>query len=393
MERQRVQLVDSLRGFSLFGILLANMLIFQYGMFGKDQISFYNLSDFNFGSYKFIQIFVEGTFMPIFTFLFGYSLIKLIESLRDKGRKSRWFLVRRFLMLITLGLLHSIFIWEGDILTFYGGFGFFLFFFINRKPKTLMIWGVVLLLLITATSYGKIEETKKEKTITASYVEKTTTIYKNGTYLEIKDHRNNGEDPLTVMYEEEPFSSLFLLFVLPIFMAPLFLFGMAAAKLNIFAKPKEERKSYFKYMLIFIPLGLILKIIGHLAEKSDWAPLGVTGGGPILALGYMAAFAYLFSSHSQALPFRAFESVGKLSLTNYIMQSVICTTIFYGYGLGLFGNFGTFNSILVGFFIFATQCFISTIYLKKFKRGPLELLLRIVTNFSWNGRVKSKAVR
>ncbi|QOV12412.1 DUF418 domain-containing protein [Viridibacillus arvi] len=390
MEQQRVRLVDSLRGFSLFGILLANLLIFQYGMFGKDLISFYNLSDFNFGSYKFIQVFVEGTFMPIFTFLFGYSLIKLVESIREKGRKSRWFLVRRFLMLLTLGLLHSTYIWEGDILTFYGGIGFFLFFFINRKPKTLIIWGIVLLLLITATGYGKYEETEKEKTITASYVEKTTDIYKNGTYSEIKDHRNNGEDPLTAMFDEDPIPSFFIILLLPFVIAPLFLFGMAAAKLNIFAKPKEERNLYFKYMLIFIPLGLILKIIGHLAEKSDWASIGVMSGGPILALGYMAAFAYLFSSHSQALPFRAFESVGKLSLTNYIMQSVICTTIFYGYGLGLFGNFGTFNSILLGVVIFAIQCFISTMYLKKFKRGPLELLLRIVTNFSWNGRVKTK---
>ncbi|MGE7837699.1 DUF418 domain-containing protein [Viridibacillus arvi] len=390
MEQQRVRLVDSLRGFSLFGILLANLLIFQYGMFGKDLISFYNLSDFNFGSYKFIQVFVEGTFMPIFTFLFGYSLIKLVESIREKGRKSRWFLVRRFLMLLTLGLLHSTYIWEGDILTFYGGIGFFLFFFINRKPKTLIIWGIVLLLLITATGYGKYEETEKEKTITASYVEKTTDIYKNGTYSEIKDHRNNGEDPLTAMFDEDPIPSFFIILLLPFVIAPLFLFGMAAAKLNIFAKPKEERNSYFKYMLIFIPLGLILKIIGHLAEKSDWASIGVMSGGPILALGYMAAFAYLFSNHSQALPFRAFESVGKLSLTNYIMQSIICTTIFYSYGLGLFGNFGTFNSILIGVVIFAIQCFISTMYLKKFKRGPLELLLRIVTNFSWNGRVKTK---
>lgn len=364
MEQQRVRLVDSLRGFSLFGILLANLLIFQYGMFGKDLISFYNLSDFNFGSYKFIQVFVEGTFMPIFTFLFGYSLIKLVESIREKGRKSRWFLVRRFLMLLTLGLLHSTYIWEGDILTFYGGIGFFLFFFINRKPKTLIIWGIVLLLLITATGYGKYEETEKEKTITASYVEKTTDIYKNGTYSEIKDHRNNGEDPLTAMFDEDPIPSFFIILLLPFVIAPLFLFGMAAAKLNIFAKPKEERNLYFKYMLIFIPLGLILKIIGHLAEKSDWASIGVMSGGSILALGYMAAFAYLFSSHSQALPFRAFESVGKLSLTNYIMQSVICTTIFYGYGLGLFGNFGTFNSILLGVVIFAIQCFISTMYLK-----------------------------
>ncbi|MGE7919051.1 DUF418 domain-containing protein [Viridibacillus sp. NPDC093762] len=390
MERQRVRLVDSLRGFSLFGILLANLLIFQYGMFGKDLISFYNLSDFNFGSYKFIQVFVEGTFMPIFTFLFGYSLIKLVESIREKGRKSRWFLVRRFLMLLTLGLLHSTYIWEGDILAFYGGIGFFLFFFINRKPKTLIIWGIVLLLLITATSYGKYEETEKEKTITASYVEKTNAIYKNGSYLEIKDHRNNGEDPLTTMFDEDPIPSFFIILLLPFVIAPLFLFGMAAAKLNIFTKPKEERNSYFKYIIIFIPLGLSLKIIGHLAEKSDWASIGVMGGGPILALGYMAAFAYLFSSHAQALPFRAFESIGKLSLTNYIMQSVICTTIFYGYGLGLFGNFGTFNSILLGVVIFAIQCFISTMYLKKFKRGPLELLLRIVTNFSWNGRVKTK---
>ncbi|MBK3497141.1 DUF418 domain-containing protein [Viridibacillus sp. YIM B01967] len=391
MVRQRVQLIDSLRGFSLFGILLANLLIFQYGLFGQNLISFYKLSEFDFGSYKFIQIFVEGSFMPIFTFLFGYSLIKLVESLRAKGRKSRWSLVRRFLMLITLGLLHGTFIWEGDILTFYGGIGFFLFIFINRKPKTLIIWGAAILLSMTAISYGKYEENSKEKAITASYVEKTADSYKHGTYLEIKNQRNNGEDPLTTMFDDEPFVLLVIMLFAPIASAPLFLFGMAAAKLNLFANPTSERKSYFKYMVILIPLGLIFKGVAYLAEDSNFASIGLTGGAPMLSLGYIAAFAYLFTSYAHALPFRAFESVGKLSLTNYIMQSVICTSIFYGYGLGWFGDFGTFNSILLGIALFTLQCWISTVYLKKYNRGPLELLVRIVTNFSWNGRVKTSS--
>ena len=114
-------------------------------------------------------------------------------------------------------------------------------------------------------------------------------------------------------------------------------------------------------------------------------------GQPILSLGYVFLFMWIFTMMQSSKVMNAFESVGKLSLTNYLMQSVICTLVFYGYGLGLFGKMGITLGIVFGFVLYIFQCFGSTMYLKTFKRGPVEVLLRIWTNFSWNGKVKVKS--
>ncbi|MCK1997114.1 DUF418 domain-containing protein [Psychrobacillus psychrodurans] len=388
MKMERVRLIDSLRGLSLFGILLANMLIFQYGMWGKDEISYFSLSDLDTGAYKFIKIVVEGSFMPIFTFLFGYSLIKLVESLRKKEVKARWHLVRRFILLIIFGTLHGTYLWEGDILAFYGFMGFFLFLFINRKKKTLIIWGIILLLLTSAMGYGVVEETNEELKELSSYIVKTNDVYTNGNYTEIMDHRNN-ESPL---FFDDEFFLLFVMILAPFMTAPLFLFGMAAAKGKLFTRPSLEQK-WYKIGVVLLPIGLALKTSSILLLQNDWSAILLNVGAQFLSLGYISLFALLFVSYSNSNVFHGFESVGKLSLTNYIMQSVICTTIFYGYGLGLFGNLGMLNSIILGLVIFVLQCVCSSLYLKKFQRGPLEVILRMGTNFSWNGAVKKRKKR
>lgn len=387
MDRYRVSTIDGMRGFSLFGILLANMLIFQYGLFGKDAIEFFSLSSTDLGAYNAIKVLVEGSFMPIFTFLFGYSMVKMKESLERKGVKVKRYFVRRFLLLWFLGFLHSHFLWEGDILAFYGMMGFFLLLFLNRKKKTLMIWGVLLLVITSLMGYGgPIEETVKEKEQATHYYETTLKVYGSGTYTEIMNHRLNELPPLGV--PEEFFVFIFLL--LPFISAPLFLFGMYAAKANWFANPLSERSMYLKGILLFLPIGILLKMFPYIAPEHNWAGVGAAIGQSLLSLGYIFLFAYSYTKVPKWRVLNVFEQVGKLSLTNYLMQTVICTTIFYGYGFGQFGKLGMLNSIILALGIYAFQAAASYYYLQKFKRGPIETLLRIWTNFSWDGRVRVK---
>ncbi len=192
---QRISLIDALRGFSLLGILIANLLIFQYGSVGKEYIE--NLSWIDSISYYFTKIFVETSFMPIFSFIFGYSLIKLFESIKRRQHKTRWVLIRRAIGLIVLGLLHSMFIWEGDILLFYGGLLFLLLFFLYRKPKTLFIWSGILFVLTIGLSIGEnVDLYDPEKA--EVYVKEEFAVYSSGTYEEIKDFRLNSEMPILV---------------------------------------------------------------------------------------------------------------------------------------------------------------------------------------------------
>lgn len=86
---QRIRVADALRGLSLAGIFLANLLIFQYGLSGKEYIEFYHLNVVNTGAFHFIKIFIEGSFMPIFAILFGFSLDKMYQSMKRKNKNVR----------------------------------------------------------------------------------------------------------------------------------------------------------------------------------------------------------------------------------------------------------------------------------------------------------------
>ncbi|USG63736.1 DUF418 domain-containing protein [Brevibacillus ruminantium] len=392
-QRKRTGLIDAARGFSLLGILLANMLIFQYGIWGKDQMQFYSLSALDTTVRTILEITVEHSFLPIFTFLFGYGMIKMKEGLQAAGRKPFWALARRFLFLFVIGLLHSHFLTESDILSFYGFIGFFLLLFLNRKPRTLLIWGTSLLLLFSLL--GLVPEKEKAPSSHSvkidfaqqDYIKETIIVYGTGTYSEIKQHR---QQPAPIM-EEEPIAILILLLLTPLLTAPMFLFGMYAAKKSWFQKPQDEQGAYGRRALIFLAAGFCLKVLPHLFSDQAWASTGELAGANLAALGYLFSFAWLYSARISSPWMKRFEAVGKLSLTNYLMQTLVCTTIFYGYGLGWFGKLGVAAGCGLALLLYALQLFASKWYLRHFSAGPAEKLLRIWTYLSFHGKVKTRA--
>ncbi|WP_232698457.1 DUF418 domain-containing protein [Brevibacillus daliensis] len=387
VRHNRNSIIDGLRGFSLLGILIANMLIFQYGIWGKDEMGLYSLSHADTVVRMLISILIESSFMPIFTFLFGYGMIRMKESLESKGLKPKRYLSRRFLILFVVGALHAHFLWEGDILSFYGIMGFFMLLFMDRKPKTLLVWGTVLLCLFSLLGFVPEDSTdpaaKEDQARMEAYVKQTMTVYGTGTYEEIQHHRAT-EDPLG----EDIYLLVAMLFIAPFMTAPLFLFGMYAAKKRWFENPGDERTSYMVKMLIFLPAGLLLKSLKYLLPGYWWSGGGELIGGNLLALGYIFALAWFCSRAKSSVWLSRFESVGKLSLTNYLLQTVICTTIFYGYGFGLFGKLGVLVGCGVAFAVYAVQLFASPLYLTYFRSGPVERLLRMWTYFSITGKPK-----
>ncbi|WP_033826516.1 DUF418 domain-containing protein [Bacillus andreraoultii] len=377
---KRIHLIDGLRGFSLLGILIANMLIFQYGIYGMEQIEL--LRPWDRFMYVWVKVFVESSFMPIFLFLFGYSIIMLKDKLERTKKRVKCHLFRRYLLLLVFGLLHSIFVWEGDILFSYGFTGLMMLMFVNRKKKTIIIWAVVLFLLTSLFSFLPAEDTPEDMEKLSSYIEKEKDVYANGTYWDTVEFRNSGEDPYDM---PDAFYLIIFLFT-PIITCPMLLFGMYAAKSGWFATPILKRKNYRNGAIVFITLGLLLKSMQFSIPFSGNFGF-ITLGGPILAIGYIFLFSYFYTKSEQNL-LTVFDYVGRISMTNYLMQSVICTTIFYGYGLGLFGKLGVFNATFLALFIFSCQVIASYFYLKHWKMGPFEKLIRIGTYLSWKGNVK-----
>ncbi|GAS81889.1 DUF418 domain-containing protein [Paenibacillus amylolyticus] len=393
--KKRIQLIDGLRGFSLVGIVLANMLAFQYGMFGQSKPQLFGIGGADQAFLSFLLITVVGSFMPIFAFMFGFGMIKLSESLKSRDLRPKCHLARRFLLLFGIGLLHIIYLWEGDILAFYGVLGFFLLMFLNRKPKTLLIWALILLAgagLLGLPASNPTNPLAFESTNMENYIIQSQDVYGSGSYAEIRDFSNNG-DPfggdLEVSY------ALIALVLAPLMTIPMFLLGMHAARIGTFNDPQAMRNMYLRRVSFLIPVGLMLKAYGVLAPQfgaEGWPGIGIreTLGGTLLALGYIYAFALLYAgSHRSSLMGR-FEAVGRLSLTNYLMQSVICTTIFYGYGLGLFGRAGVFIGAIIALAVYGIQLWLSPLYLKKFSTGPVEYVLRIWTYLSWKGQPRKK---
>lgn len=393
--KERIHLIDSLRGFSLLGILIANMLIFQYGLYGKDEIDFYHLKPFDEFMYIFIKIFVESSFMPIFLFLFGYSIIMLRNKLEANGKRIKWHLFRRFLLLIVFGLLHSYLLWEGDILLSYGLTGILILIFVNRKKKTILFWTITIFIVGSLFSFIPMEEEGLENNLElTNYLEKGEQIYSSGSYLEILDFRNNEETPLLFGMDEEEaaFFTLFLFILVPIITCPILLLGMYAAKSGWFTNAYANRKKYGFCAILFVLIGLILKSIQYIYTETTLTVASYSIGGQVLSIGYIFAFSYFYSGEGQKY-LSYFQSIGRLSMSNYLFQTMICTTIFYGYGFGLFGKLGVFNGFILSIAIFLCQVFISKMYLNKWKQGPFEKIMRIGTYLSWSGKVKEKKIK
>ena len=148
LQKKRIEIIDIIRGIAVFGILVVNM-------------AFYN------SSYQAISMQVElwpgfwdqlvkglesvlfeGKFIAVFSFLFGFGMIMLKEAALKRDRPFAPLFARRLSALLLFGLIHGLLIWYGDILFHYALLGFFLLLFHQRKPKTLLIWAVVLLSLL-----------------------------------------------------------------------------------------------------------------------------------------------------------------------------------------------------------------------------------------------------
>lgn len=378
MNNERIQSIDGLRGFSLLGILIANMLSFQYDTTFKSIIE--DDSILNQAAFYFIKIFVEGSFYPLFSFLFGYSLIQLIESVKRQQRSLYPVLVRRALGLLLLGLIHHIFIWSGDILINYALTLFILLSFIKSNSKTKIICAVVfviLAVLLTATNYTLGEGN------TASRA--TAELLQSGTYIEVLNNRllfslSDMDMPYIINVIVFAISML----IMTIVILPFALVGMAAAQKGYFTAHHTAPIRKYDWILLIV-LGLALKI-GLLFENYFGALL-VTAGGYVLTFGYIKLFMLLYETVFQAKLQKFFASLGKLSLSNYLLQSIICTSIFYGYALGQFDKLGVAAGLLIAVSLYTIQGIVSYRYVNYFKQGPVESILRSWTY--WGKKLKA----
>ncbi|GEL09257.1 uncharacterized protein BCL52_2452 [Salisediminibacterium halotolerans] len=368
---QRLEHVDSLRGFALFGILLVNMLAFQYGMYGFKTLSPGTADTGDGAGLLLIEWLFQGSFYPVFSILFGFGGALMFMSAAKAGKPFYSIYARRLLILLFIGAAHLYLLWDGDILLTYALTGFVFTAFLAAQAKTILIWIVSLALFIILPALGG-DPGMNEAKLFADYIEAEQHILAEGTYREVLDLRISG-DP----YEKAGISQLAAISSF-IFMLGqilfLFLIGCYIAKKEWMHNLQTYRNIWQTIFWTALPAGLLLK--GMMVFTAGWDYAGYMIGGPLLGLGWIAAFNLNYFRFTRTGLNRGLAAVGKTALTNYLGQSFVMTSVFYGYGLGLFGNLGILPGILLVAVLFIMQMIISTHWLNYFTLGPMEWLWR-----------------
>jgi len=385
---KRLTVVDSLRGFSLMGILFANLLLFQFGHYGANYPEFYGIDAVNKLLIYWVKIFIEGSFMPIFAVLFGFGLMKMSESLEKKGRPVKRAIIRRGLILFIMGLLHSAYLFSGDILYLYGTITFIVVWMLKFKVRSLMIVAalviplIVGILLVNPDFMVAAEQSFATGGLTAEqseYLAAEKSVFSTGTLQERNDFFME-EDPFMAFTDEE---FLLLAPIAILFNIPLFLIGMILAKNRFFETGLTSVKKKFIYLT---PIFILFKACMVIWPDNDiLGTLGIISV-YLLSFSYISLF-YVLYQRWQAL--KLFEAIGRLSLTNYIAQSVFHSFIYYGYGMQRFGDDNFLLSLLIATLFFILQVAVSNLYFKYFKQGPLEYIARVVTYWSFSPNKKT----
>lgn len=383
-EKQRLQHLDSLRGLALFGILIVNMLSFQYGTVGYEFI-YQDLPWLDQMIHTIIQWLFQGSFYPVFSILFGFGAVIIYERAVKREHSFKRLYSRRLMILLLLGFVHLYFIWDGDILLNYAITGAVFMFFIHHRKKTLLTFAIILAILINLPGLIPGGEEDDQPPYLA-YVQLEEEVLTEGSYVDVVNHRFM-ESPYDYLYfgdDIDPveknfiatFSYIFSFILMVTQTLMLFFIGGALAKSRWLHEPFEYLHKLKKTAIYFLISGLILKGSMVMFGNAILEYIGYFLGGPLLAIGYISLFTLIFIKKKDTKITRSFAYAGRMALTNYIVQSLVMTTIFYGYGFGLFGKLGILGGALLSLFLFVIQAIYSKWWLARFHFGPLELILR-----------------
>lgn len=380
---ERIELLDALRGFALFGILLANMLYWSgWGAMTEEQRVAFAGADAVAWQYRFHHLLIDGKFYTIFSLLFGTGFALQIGRLSSRGVDGLRVYRRRVLVLLGIGLVHSLLIWDGDILTLYALLGLVLPFFYDWRERSLLIAAAVLIFLAPIVGVWLFERLGWEphqhlfalSNVIAESMGADTSPDKALAWLRRDDFAGWASWQLS----GTPFSWALRLEswripkVLGIMLIGLVI-GRRLASGGLLQNRKLLRQVLVVGLAIGVPASAAYALIPGLGQ-ADW-PSAI--GTVPLALAYAAAFVLLWPRARPVL--RQLVPVGRMALTNYLTHSIIGLIFFYGIGFGLAGTFRPLAFYGVALLIFSAQIVFSRWWLSRHEQGPMEAFWRHAT--------------
>ncbi|SDJ87744.1 DUF418 domain-containing protein [Sediminibacillus albus] len=374
-DNQRLAWIDAARGLAILGIFMVNVPAFNAPFFlygGEEQ---YWSLPVDHAVQTIIDIFFQASFYTLFSFLFGFGFQLMRERLEAKQLNVHYILLRRMMVLIGFGLIHSFLIWHGDILLSYGLIGLLLFFFYRRKNSTLISWSIAMLiipaLLLTGLYYLVRDQLDNLAQNTSRQVNQSFANYGNGSLLDI--WQQNAGDWL---YANGGITYLFLICNL----LPLFLLGIYTARKKWLYHVGKHKRLLAKAWIVTGLLFMLVKAGPYLIGNPMWlGSLQDIIGGSSSALFYLLSLTLAFQQTALRKLLEPLTSVGRMSLTNYLLQSIICFFLFYSVGFGFYGSIRPIHSAILVLVIFSLQVILSKWWFQHYRFGPVEWLWRSLT--------------
>ncbi|TVT38401.1 DUF418 domain-containing protein [Hymenobacter setariae] len=417
-QADRLQNLDMLRGVALLGILLMNIPGFALAERAFDGFR-HDPHSANFWTYAVITIFFEGKMRALFSMLFGAGVVLFTLRKEQAGRPVAGLFYRRMGWLVLFGLLQAhLLLWMGDILYFYGIGGMLAFLF-RKLPARYLALGVPLVAIIgfvsdtlffqhiraTRFAYKAAQEVQHQRQPLSAAQQQAIANWQDmekeflPNQAEIAAHTRQmksgyHEVAQRVRHESWLGESKYLVFTIPDVLA-LMLLGIALFKWGFFTG-QWSQSQYLRTAAWGYGLGLPLVLwsfylsyqrgVGVAAQVAFLESHTVVWSGLIypaqriaLVLAHASVLLFLYRAGVGQGLMRRLAAVGQMAFTNYIMHTVFCTLIFFGYGLNYYAELQYYQLYFVVLAIWVVQLVVSPLWLKYFLFGPLEWLWRSLT--------------
>jgi uncharacterized protein len=353
----RVDSLDVVRGVALLGVMAINLLTsFRESIFQQflPPVSPLRAADRMTEAIAYYGLDMKA--FSLFSFLFGIGLAIQYERLSRHGSPLYW-LSRRLTILLVFGLIHILFIWNGDVLTEYALAGFAVLPLLITRGWTVGLATAACLVFYTLMPVLQLPIPWPDQQWLQQHVVAANQAYGHGSVLQ--EHRFSFHEVADIV----PLH----LSILPRTVG-LFLLGALSWRAGLFAKSYENCARLAALAVILTSLGIVL-------THADGRMTGRIAA-PILALGYCTTLVWLVEFTPLRSLLTAFAPLGRMAFSNYVAESLIFSVLFFGYGLGLYGRMGSTTTLLLGATVYAVQMAVSAWWLRHFRFGPLEWLWR-----------------
>ena len=370
--KERVVAIDVMRGFALLGIFIVNMLFFHSPYIYVNPYTWFHIPG-DFDTYKWIDIFLQGSVYPLFSMLFGYGLAMQFMKSKVLGTPFNKLATRRLLILLVIGCIHAFLIWSGDILITYALAGLVLILLMRLKPVWLFLISAILFFVPNGLMNGLVYVLSKVSPDDViiytgiQEIENSIVAYSQGTWIDIFWQR------LADWLYMTQYGAIIITILCII--VPFMLIGAGAAKMKLIERARELKVFWIVTIVITLAAGLVIKWIPYKTEANLFTmSIQDTFGGPLLAIAYAGILVLVCSLPFMGKVLSPVAKAGRMSMTIYLMQSVIATTIFYAYGFGLYGKIDIVAGTWMAVGIYVLQLVFAEAWFMKFNQGPVEAL-------------------